>query len=208
MQPLRKQANLVVLCFFPLVEMNMYYNPLEVFMSFPYQYLCQWLITSLNTFSIHPENEFIDFTFIHFSFSLCLPIYLFMERNISEILFIWLHKMSPKLLGKIKVFHKVVKGSNVPMLLEVLNGEYTASFQTASDWCSVHMCALAQLIISLLLLLLRNVSWMHTVCRELTWPSLYSKSDSIQKDFWITSKMDTLTLVSMALAGSDKTSWK
>lgn len=35
--------------------------------------------------------------------------------------------------GKIKVFHKVVKGSNVPMFLEVLNGGYIATFQMASD---------------------------------------------------------------------------
>ena len=119
--------------------MNMYYNPLEIFILFPFQCLHQWLVTSLHPLSIYLENEFTDLEFIQFlSLCLLLPIFLFMERNRSETWIIWLRKISPKLLGKIKVFYKVVKGSNVPMLLEVLNGGYIATFQVASDWCYIY----------------------------------------------------------------------
>ena len=41
--------------------------------------------------------------------------------------------------------------------------------------------------------------------QELT---LYSKSDPVQNDFWITSKMDNFTLASMALGMSEKPTWK
>lgn len=107
-----------------------------------------------------------------------------------------------------EVFHTTVKGSSAPILLEVLNGGYIATFQMDSDWCyiyHVHFSITHQIPYATLF---RNICWMHTIARNPQEPTLYSKSDPVQKDFWITSKMDNFTLTSMALGMSEKPTWK
>lgn len=70
------------------------------------------------------------------------------------------------------------------------------------------MCILAQLIKSLMLLFSETFTGCTWYARNPQEPTPYSKSDPVQKDFWITPKMDNLTLASMALGMSEKPTWK
>lgn len=60
---------------------------MKISILFPYQYLCQWLFTSLNPFSTHTENEFTDLEFIQIYVSLFLHTsYLWKDMEMKQII--------------------------------------------------------------------------------------------------------------------------